>query len=197
MPNTLTKIKTEIRGFALYVGISEAEALAAGVSLSEIAIALKETLDSLVPNSGKETYATVALAPENAPGRNLELTRIALREPKITAYKEVKRQEAPARGIVIDLNRKQLFVDGRDAELTCREYELIALLVENSGKTVTREQIAALAKNCGLATPSARSIDVHVRRLRAKIANYESIIQTKRGLGYQFDKHPDVLIEQL
>ena len=40
-----------------------------------------------------------------------------------------------------------------------------------------------------------RTIDVHVRRLRSKIAGYEDIVRTARGQGYRFDKHPDLLVE--
>jgi DNA-binding response OmpR family regulator len=97
----------------------------------------------------------------------------------------------------VDLTRRKLFVDGRNAQLTCKEFELLAFLIENEGETVTRAEIAAIAERCGEKTPNARTIDVHVRRLRAKIAGYEDIVRTSRGQGYRFDKHPDVLIEQL
>jgi DNA-binding response OmpR family regulator len=40
-----------------------------------------------------------------------------------------------------------------------------------------------------------RTIDVHVRRLRAKIEGYEDIIRAVRGQGYLFEQHPDVLVE--
>ena len=42
--------------------------------------------------------------------------------------------------------------------------------------------------------PNARTIDVHVRRLRAKLGEYEEIIRTVRGSGYRFDRHADVAI---
>ncbi len=194
-----TKTQTEIKGFALYVGISEADARDAGVSLQELALALKETIYRLVPDKANETYATVALAPAEAPGRNLDLVRLALQEPRATRQKVQPSQEETraAKGIVVDLTRRRLFVDGRNALLTCKEFELLAYLIENTGETVSREQIASIADRCGEPTPNARTIDVHVRRLRAKIAGYEDIVRTVRGQGYRFDKHPDVLIEEL
>jgi DNA-binding response OmpR family regulator len=194
-----TKTQTEIKGFALYVGISEADALDAGVSLQELALALKETISRLVPDKANETYATVALAPAESPGRNLDLVRLALQEPRATRQKVQPNQEEAraAKGIVVDLTRRRLFVDGRNALLTCKEFELLAYLIENTGETVGREQIASIAGRCGEPTPNARTIDVHVRRLRAKIAGYEDIVRTVRGQGYRFDKHPDVLIEEL
>lgn len=194
-----TQTQTEVKGFALYVGISEAEAIAAGTSLSEIALALKQTIANLVPEKATETYASVALAPADAKGRNLDLVRLALKEPKAqNQFKPAITQDTSvAKGIVVDLTRRRLFVDGRNALLTCKEFELLAFLIENEGETVTRSQIAAIAERCGEKTPNARTIDVHVRRLRAKIAGYEDIVRTSRGQGYRFDKHPDVLIEQL
>jgi DNA-binding response OmpR family regulator len=125
--------------------------------------------------------------------------RLALQEPRATKQKVQPNQEETraAKGIVVDLTRRRLFVDGRNALLTCKEFELLAYLIENTGETVTREQIASIADRCGEPTPNARTIDVHVRRLRAKIAGYEDIVRTVRGQGYRFDKHPDVLIEEL
>jgi DNA-binding response OmpR family regulator len=99
--------------------------------------------------------------------------------------------------LVVDLTRRRLFVDGRNAQLTCKEFELLAFLIENTGRTVSREEIASISERCGEPTPNARTIDVHVRRLRSKIAGYEDIVRTARGQGYRFDKHPDVLIEEL
>ena len=43
--------------------------------------------------------------------------------------------------------------------------------------------------------PNERTIDVHIRRLRSKIAGYEDVIRTVRGGGYRFDQHPDVIYE--
>ncbi len=194
-----TKTQTEIKGFALYVGISEADAREAGVSLQELALALKETISRLVPDKANETYAIVALAPSETQGRNLDLVRLALQEPRATRQKVQPNQEETraAKGIVVDLTRRRLFVDGRNALLTCKEFELLAYLIENPGETVSRDQIASIADRCGEPTPNARTIDVHVRRLRAKIAGYEDIVRTVRGQGYRFDKHPDVLIEEL
>lgn len=196
---TAVKTQTKAVGFALYVGISEQQAQEAGLSLAEIATALKAKLNELVPEQPAQTYAALALAKENATGNNLALTRLALREPRATgklASPEQEETEA-ARGIVVDLKRRRLFVDGRSAGLTCKEFELLAFLIENTGRTVTRDEIASISERCGESKPNARTIDVHVRRLRAKIAGYEDIVRTARGAGYRFDKHPDVLIEAL
>lgn len=191
--NQLTATKTQATGFALYVGLSEEQARELGTSLSEIALALKQRLDELTLGTA-ETYAAVALAPHDAKGRKLDLTRIALREPKATSVKP--QSNKAAKGIVVDLSRKRVFVDGQNANLTCKEFELLAFLIENEGSAVSRSEIAQISDRCNEATPNLRTIDVHVRRLRSKISGYEDIVRTIRGYGYRFDPHPDVLIEE-
>ncbi len=198
MTKLQTTKTTEAKGFALYVGISEAEAANAGTSLTEIAQELRKRLGELVPELANETYAALAIAPVEAKGRNLDITRIALGEPKSVRTANPEPEETTAaRGVVVDLSRKRVYVDGQNANLTCKEYELLGFLIENQGETVSRQQIASISERCGEPTPNARTIDVHVRRLRAKLGEYEDIVRTARGKGYRFDKHPDVLIEQL
>ena len=195
---TATKKQTEAKGFALYVGITEQQAQDAGLTLADIASALKGKLAELVPAAANDTYAALAIAPEDASGRAIDITRLALGEPRaVRAAKPEPEEVEAARGVVVDLSRKKVFVDGTHAPLTCKEYELLALLIENEGETVTRETIASISERCGEATPNFRTIDVHVRRLRSKLGLYEDIVRTARGKGYRFDNHPDVLIEKL
>ena len=195
---TATKQQTEAKGFALYVGITEQQAQDAGLTLADIASALKGKLAELVPAAANDTYAALAIAPEDASGRAIDITRLALGEPRaVRAAKPEPEEVEAARGVVVDLSRKKVFVDGTHAPLTCKEYELLALLIENEGETVTRETIASISERCGEATPNFRTIDVHVRRLRSKLGLYEDIVRTARGKGYRFDNHPDVLIEKL
>ena len=188
--------ETEARGFALYVGIDEATAAAAGTSLVEIAAALRKTIAELVPAAAEETYAAVALAPVGIGGRPVDVVRTALRDPKALAKASGAADSHAAKGIVVDVNRKKVFADGKNAELTQKEFELISYLIENEGETITRRELVdAVWADDAEEAPNDRTIDVHVRRLRAKIAGYEDIIRTIRGGGYRFDKHPDVLVE--
>ncbi|CAI7656000.1 unnamed protein product [Penicillium discolor] len=63
------------------------------------------------------------------------------------------------------------------------------------GRTIERsELVAALWQAQDDETPGERTIDVHVRRLRAKLGRYEDIVRTVRGIGYRFDRHADVVI---
>jgi DNA-binding winged helix-turn-helix (wHTH) protein len=184
---------SEPRGFALYVGISEKEALAAGHSLHQIVTNLKASVESFVP--GSETHAAIALAPLGAGGKDLDIVRMALHDP-VALAKLQPPTPAKVSGVKIDISRKRVILDGKTAPLTFKEFEMLQFLVLREGQTVKREVIIeALWVEGEEEIPSARTIDVHVRRLRGKLARFEDIVRTVRGVGYRFDRHADVVIE--
>jgi len=193
-----TLTETEARGFALYVGIDEQTAKAAGTSLGAIVAALRNTLDQIAPGLAAESFAAVALANKGTGGRDVDVVRTALADPRALSKLIEKNEDDAGKGVVIDVRRHKIFIDGVNAELTYKEFALLQVLVENEGVTISREEL--IEKLWGAVDDSSvfgRTIDVHVRRLRAKIEGYEDIVRTIRGSGYRFDAHPDVLIEGL
>lgn len=189
--NTPQTLSGAVRGFALYVGVTEEQLAAAGTSLSEVIAGLKAKLSELTPES--QSHATLAVAPAAVGGRDIDVTRLALGEPTARAKRSdlVKRV---ARGVTVDLSRSRVLLDDVAAPLTVREFELLQFFVQREGQTVTREDILAhFWQGCAAeAAPNARTIDVHIRRLRVKLGAYQDIIRTVRGSGYRFDSHPDV-----
>ena len=188
---------TEARGFVLYVGLDEAKAAAAGIDLGRLVNELKRVTAELAPQS--QTHAAVALAPAGAGGRDVDVVRLALQDPAALArYRRgPEPAEKPVEGVVIDISRKRVLLDGETAALTYKEFELLQYLVLREGKTIERAQlIAALWADAaeGDDVPNERTIDVHVRRLRSKLGGYEDIVRTVRGAGYRFDRHADVVI---
>lgn len=191
-----TSEEAEARGFALYVGIDEATAKEAGVTLTELVTALRSALNAKVPGLASETYAAVALAPKGAGGRAIDVVRTALHDPRALDQLVPKTDEDGHDGIVVDLSRRKVLVNGENAELTSKEFELLTHLIENSGETISRRELVELVWNSDdEAAPNDRTIDVHIRRLRSKITGFEDIIRTIRGGGYRFDNHPDVHVE--
>lgn len=189
-------VQSEARGFALYVGVDEAQAVAAGVSLTELVKALRATLNELVP--GSETYAAVALAPKGAGGRNVDVVRTALHDPRALdqLVARTDTDDETEDGVVVDLSRRRVLVNGENADLTAKEFDLLTYLIENQGETISRRELVELVWNTDdVSAPNDRTIDVHIRRLRSKIAGFEDIIRTIRGGGYRFDSHPDVHVE--
>lgn len=180
------------RGFALYVGIDEAKAAANGIDLAHLVQALKSLAGELAPDA--ETYAAVALAPESAGGRDVDVVRLALQEPAAVA--RIKgRSNKNKRGVIIDVSRKRVLVDEVTMPLTFKEFELLQYLIVHKNETVSRDELISSLWVAGEEDiPNNRTIDVHVRRLRAKLGRFEDIVRTVRGIGYRYDDHADVLI---
>ncbi|MGH3665701.1 MAG: winged helix-turn-helix transcriptional regulator [Egibacteraceae bacterium] len=89
----------------------------------------------------------------------------------------------------IDTDTYVVRLRGRPLDLTFREFELLKHLATNPGRVFTRSQL--LQEVWGYDYyGGTRTVDVHVRRLRAKLgAEYEALIGTVRGVGYKLDPH--------
>lgn len=90
---------------------------------------------------------------------------------------------APLR-ILAAAHRAEL--DGVPVELTRREYELLLHLAEHAGQAFTREQLLRAVWHQVIVS-GQRTVDVHIRRLRAKLGDRGPVITTVRGVGYRLD----------
>ncbi|WP_276113388.1 response regulator transcription factor [Desertimonas flava] len=90
------------------------------------------------------------------------------------------------RELMLNVATYQASIAGRPLDLTYMEYELLKFLSQNPGKVFTREVL--LNRVWGYEYyGGARTVDVHVRRLRAKLGEeYASMIETVRSVGYRF-----------
>ena len=88
--------------------------------------------------------------------------------------------------LVLNLENYQAAIDGHPIDLTFMEYELLKFLVQQPGRVFTRETL--LSKVWGYEYyGGARTVDVHVRRLRAKLGEeHAGLISTVRSVGYRF-----------
>ena len=85
--------------------------------------------------------------------------------------------------------RHEVQVNGKPVTLTYKEFMLLQLLMENSGLVLTREVL--LDRIWGLGSEREnRTLDVHIRTLRAKLGAAGGYIQTVRGVGYQISEDP-------
>ncbi|KAA0235103.1 MAG: hypothetical protein JJLCMIEE_01473 [Acidimicrobiales bacterium] len=89
-------------------------------------------------------------------------------------------------GLVLNLETYQAVIEDRPLDLTYMEYELLKFLASHPGKVFTRETL--LSRVWGYEYyGGARTVDVHVRRLRAKLGEENAgLIQTIRSVGYKF-----------
>lgn len=101
-------------------------------------------------------------------------------------YKKESPKLLVADNLVLDENSHVVKVDDNIIDLTYKEYELLALLLKHQGRVYSREQILDLVWGHNYDGES-RTVDVHIRTLRAKLGDCASLIKTVRGVGYKLD----------
>ncbi len=90
--------------------------------------------------------------------------------------------------IAVDIDRHEATVRGRVMRLKKREFELLVSLMRNAGKVLTREQLLELVwRDAALDLDDNRTIDVHVRRLRAHLEDESGWLSTVTGVGYKLN----------
>ena len=89
-------------------------------------------------------------------------------------------------GIVLDKAAHMVTVDGERIDLSYKEFELLAYFMENAGIALSREKILNSVWNYDY-FGDARTIDTHVKKLRAKMGDKGRYITTVWGMGYKFE----------
>ena len=111
--------------------------------------------------------------------------RIRLVLGRATADKPLDARISAA-GVVIDEASYSVKVNERTLDLTFKEFELLRFLAQHPNRVFTREQL--LSEVWGYDYfGGTRTVDVHVRRLRAKLGDMEQLIGTVRNVGYRFN----------
>lgn len=97
-------------------------------------------------------------------------------EPKIINYQ----------GLVLDLDKKTVSVDGEDVPFTKTEFELLHLLLSERGRVFSRQELINKVWPRDVVVLD-RTVDVNITRLRKKIGRFAKCIVTRLGFGYYFD----------
>lgn len=109
--------------------------------------------------------------------------RLALGRAQV---EESSERRISASGIVIDEASYSVKVHDKPLDLTYKEFELLRFLAQHPSRVFTREQL--LSEVWGYDYfGGTRTVDVHVRRLRAKLGDMEQVIGTVRNVGYRFN----------
>lgn len=93
-----------------------------------------------------------------------------------------------ARGIEVDIDRHEVTVRGQVTPMPLKEFELLALLIQNAGRVLTRDTLIDRVWGHDY-VGDTKTLDVHIKRLRSKVEDSPSApthIVTIRGLGYKF-----------
>lgn len=89
-------------------------------------------------------------------------------------------------GLVIDFTARRVTVDGVDAELSPKEYDLLFYLVKNKGIALSREKLITNVWGYDFYGDD-RTLDTHIKLLRKHLGDYASYVVTLRGTGYRFE----------
>lgn len=90
-------------------------------------------------------------------------------------------------GLSVDLSTRTVTVDGERRELSPKEFDLLACLIENKGIALTRDRLLDHVWGYDF-FGDGRTLDTHIKLLRQKIRPYDNYIVTLRGVGYRFDE---------
>ncbi len=133
-------------------------------------------------DAGADDYISKPFSMMELLARVRAVLRRGSAEPRSTVYRM---------GILsLDPDRHEVQVDGKPVSLTYKEFMLLLLLLENRERVLTREILLDRVWGLG-AERENRTLDVHIRTLRAKLGPAASYIQTVRGVGYRI--HEDSL----
>jgi DNA-binding response OmpR family regulator len=142
-----------------------------------------------VPGGAAVTEHVAALADDFA-------TKVSRLVPGVRVRRQVTSSRIEANGLTINLADRRVSVDGRSLRLAYQEFALLAYLAASPHQTVSRTTLlqSVWSERPGRETISERTVDTHVRRLRAKLGRHAHVITTVRGHGYRFDPSSEVRV---
>lgn len=142
----------------------------------------KDTKDDTITglNLGADDYIAKPFLAREVVARVKSVLRRANSHPEVASSSRVEFGT-----LSLDLNRKQCAIDGKDVPMTKKEFEILALLLQNRNTIFSRQDILNRVWDDEVVVVD-RTIDVFITRLRKKIGDYGKNIVTRLGYGYGF-----------
>ena len=117
------------------------------------------------------------------PFRNREL--ISRIQNVLRRYNKNKK-ELVCKNIKVDLDSKRVYINEKEVIFTALEYRILVLLLQNKGKTITREKILDKIWDIAGSFVNDNTLTVYIKRVRAKLGT-EDVIKTIKGIGYRVE----------
>ena len=127
---------------------------------------------------GVDDYVTKPFSPKELMAR---INAIIIRD-----LGRAKKSELEFKGLKIDLDGRNVYVDGESVNMTPKEYEILVYMAKNKNWALTREQLLRDIWGYDFYGDD-RTIDTHIKMLRSNLGAYRDYIVTLRGVGYKFE----------
>ena len=149
-----------------------------------IFITAKDTENDTITgfNLGADDYISKPFSLREVTAR----VKAVLRRTKQEETPERQPEQIAYKSLVLDIGKKKVSIDGAEAPLTKKEFEILLLLLQNKGRVFSREDILHRIWSDEVYVLD-RTIDVNITRLRKKIGAYGKCIVTRLGYGYCFE----------
>ncbi len=128
---------------------------------------------------GVDDYVTKPFSPKEVMARINVVT-------KRRKQKEETGDIVTFEGLTVDFAGRNVFVDGDKVDLTPKEYEILFYFIKNKGIALTREKLLYDVWGFDFYGDD-RTVDTHIKMLRANLKQYRKFIVTLRGVGYKFE----------
>lgn len=190
-------------GFALYVGL-EGGGLEERARLADLAQAVMTVVAEMGPDA--VVHSALALGARGSQGQLVASLRDQLAAQVATATGNGASGTATARAqaawlstppagtaLVIDLDAREVTLDGSPVPMTFKELALLEYLLRAPHRAVSRDELLDHVWHRAAPAEGTRTIDVHVRRLREKLGGCLQIV-TVRGVGYRCEPTPEIVL---
>lgn len=104
---------------------------------------------------------------------------------KVGASSQIQADEIELNGLLLNKSQRTVVVGDKELNLTPKEFDLLALMVTNTERVYTRDQLLDLVWGMEY-IGGTRTVDIHIQRVRKKMGNdYQDLLQTVHGIGYK------------
>lgn len=128
---------------------------------------------------GVDDYVTKPFSPKEVMARINVVT-------KRKQQKDETGDKVTFEGLTVDMVGRNVFVDGEKIDLTPKEYDILFYFIKNKGIALTREKLLYDVWGFDFYGDD-RTVDTHIKMLRANLKQYRKFIVTLRGVGYKFE----------